>query len=87
MALKASPSTSLSLAYKAMTAGPTQVSLTVNITIHRRERRAGTPVNDSYTTPGRHDLERGRDRRVANDSDVDGDALSAILVSQPRTAA
>src|SRR5207247_2290763 len=44
---------------------------------------APVAVNDSYTTPEDTTLNVTVPGVLANDSDVDGDTLSAILVSQP----
>jgi VCBS repeat-containing protein len=44
---------------------------------------APVAVDDSYTTPEDTTLNVALPGVLANDSDVDGDALSAILVSQP----
>src|SRR5205814_15795 len=44
---------------------------------------APVAVDDSYTTAEDTALNVGAPGVLANDSDVDGDALSAILVSQP----
>src|SRR5204862_4432120 len=40
-------------------------------------------VNDNYTTPEDRQLTVAAAGVLANDSDVDGDTLSAILVTQP----
>src|SRR6185369_8305403 len=40
-------------------------------------------VNDSYTTPEDTTMNIAVPGVLANDSDVDGDSLSAVLVSQP----
>src|SRR6185295_18562180 len=55
---------------------------TVNITI-TGVNDAPVAVNDSYTTAEDTQLTVTAAGVLANDSDVDGDTLSAILVSQP----
>jgi len=55
---------------------------TVSITI-TGANDAPVAVNDSYTTPEDTLLNVSAAGVLANDSDVDGDALSAILVSEP----
>src|SRR2546430_9622291 len=69
--------------YKASDGRAQSRSATVTITV--------TPVNDapvaanddSYTTPEDTQLTVSAPGVLANDSDVDGDALSAVLVSGP----
>src|SRR2546429_6171884 len=46
-------------------------------------RSAPVAVNDSYTTAEDTTLNVAAAGVLANDSDVDGDSLSAVLVSQP----
>src|SRR2546429_470587 len=46
-------------------------------------RSAPVAVNDSYTTAEDTTLDVAAAGVLANDSDVDGDSLSALLVSQP----
>src|SRR5439155_1544188 len=55
---------------------------TVSITI-RGANDTPVAVNDSYTTSEETTLNVAAPGVLANDSDVDGDTLSAILVSQP----
>src|SRR5207249_990696 len=55
---------------------------TVNITI-TGVNDAPVAVNDSYSTPEDTLLTVAAAGVLANDSDVDGDALRAVLVSQP----
>src|SRR5439155_15753931 len=55
---------------------------TVNITI-TGVNDAPVAVNDKYRTPEDTQLTVTAAGVLTNDSDVDGDALSAILVSQP----
>src|SRR5437762_8413413 len=71
------------LTYKASDGQAQSGVATVTITV--------TPVNDapvaanddSYTTPEDTQLTVSAPGVLANDSDVDGDALSAVLVSNP----
>src|SRR5205823_2691335 len=55
---------------------------TVNIAI-TAVNDAPVAVNDSYTTAEDTQLAVSAPGVLANDSDVDGDSLSAVLVSQP----
>src|SRR5207244_6793680 len=55
---------------------------TVNITI-TAVNDAPVAVNDSYTTAEDTTLNVAAPGVLSNDSDVDGDSLSAVLVSQP----
>src|SRR5262249_57083701 len=55
---------------------------TVTITIGG-SNDAPIAVNDSYTTAEDTTLNVAAPGVLANDSDVDGDALTAVLVSQP----
>src|SRR4029079_5035324 len=55
---------------------------TVSITI-TGVNDAPVAVNDNYTTPEDTTLNIAASGVLANDSDVDGDTLSAVLVSQP----
>src|SRR5206468_1773195 len=72
-----------SFTYKASDGQAQSGVATVTITV--------TPVNDapvavnddSYTTPEDTQLTRSEERRVGKESDVDGDALSAIHVDGP----
>src|SRR5204862_45241 len=62
----------------ALNSGIATVSITVT-----GVNDAPVAVDDSYTTPEDTQLTVAAAGVLANDSDVDGDALSAILVSQP----
>src|SRR5439155_455039 len=56
--------------------------ITVSITI-TSANDAPVAINDSYTTPEDTTLNIAAAGVLANDSDIDGDTLSAVLVSQP----
>src|SRR6185369_515463 len=62
----------------ALNSGVATVSITIGAV-----NDAPVAVDDSYTTPEDTQLTVIADGVLANDSDLDGDALSAILVSQP----
>src|SRR5207244_5937541 len=71
-----------SFTYKANDGQADSGIATVNITI-TAVNDAPVAVNDSYTTAEDTTLNVAAPGVLANDSDVDGDSLSAVLVSQP----
>src|SRR5204862_543282 len=71
-----------SFTYKANDGQADSGAATVSITI-TSVNDAPVAVNDSYTTAEDTTLNVAAPGVVANDSDVDGDSLSAILVSPP----
>src|SRR5213076_2258939 len=71
-----------SFTYKANDGQADSGVATVGITI-TGVNDAPVAVNDSYTTPEDTTLDVAARGVLINDSDVDGDTLSAILVSQP----
>src|SRR5439155_1440507 len=71
-----------SFTYKANDGQADSGIATVSITI-TGVNDAPVAVNDSYTTPEDTTLNVAAPGVLANDSDVDGDTLSAVLVSQP----
>src|SRR5213076_1480574 len=71
-----------SFTYKANDGQADSGIATVSITI-TGVNDAPVAVNDGYTTPEDTTLNVAAPGVLANDSDVDGDTLSAILVSQP----
>src|SRR5437899_1789447 len=71
-----------SITYKANDGQADSGIATVNITI-TAVNDAPLAVNDSYTTAEDTTLNVAAAGVLANDSDVDGDSLSALLVSQP----
>src|SRR4029434_1090530 len=71
-----------SFTYKANDGQADSGIATVSITI-TGVNDAPVAVDDSYTTPEDTTLNVTAPGVLANDSDVDGDTLSAILVSQP----
>src|SRR5207245_210106 len=71
-----------SFIYKANDGQADSGIATVSITI-TAVNDAPVAVNDRYTTPEDTTLNVAAPGVLANDSDVDGDTLSAILVSQP----
>src|SRR5207249_3415858 len=68
--------------YKATDGQADPCIATVTITI-TAVNDAPVAVNDSYTTPEDTTLNVAAAGVLSNDSDVDGDSLSAVLVSQP----
>src|SRR6184192_3088189 len=71
-----------SFTYKASDGQAQSDVATVTITV-TPVNNAPVAVNDSYTTPEDTQLTVSAPGVLANDSDVDGDALSAVLVSSP----
>src|SRR6185503_18826606 len=71
-----------SFTYKANDGQADSGIATVTITINGLND-APVAVNDSYTTPEDTTLNVAAPGVLANDSDVDGDTLSAVLVSPP----
>src|SRR5205814_7507474 len=71
-----------SFTYKANDGQADSGVATVSITI-TGANDAPVAVNDSYTTPEDTTLNIAASGVLANDSDVEGDTLSAVLVSQP----
>src|SRR5206468_185391 len=71
-----------SFTYKANDGQADSGIATVNITI-TAVNDAPVAVNDSYTTDEDTTLNVAAPGVLGNDSDVDGDTLSAVLVSQP----
>src|SRR5438128_810154 len=71
-----------SFTYKANDGQADSGIATVNIAI-TAVNDAPLAVNDSYTTAEDTTLNVAAAGVLANDSDVDGDSLSALLVSQP----
>src|SRR5204863_10110833 len=71
-----------SFTYQANDGAANSGIATVSITI-TGVNDAPVAVDDSYTTPEDTQLTVIAAGVLANDSDVDGDLLSAILVSQP----
>src|SRR6185503_6136440 len=71
-----------SFTYKANDGAADSGIATVSITI-TAVNDAPVAVNDSYTTAEDTTLNIASAGVLANDSDVDGDSLSAVLVSQP----
>src|SRR5881394_3672870 len=71
-----------SFTYKASDGQADSGIATVSITI-TGANDAPVALNDSYTTPEDTQLTVVAAGILANDSDADGDTLSAILVSQP----
>src|SRR5205814_652620 len=71
-----------SFTYKANDGQADSGIATVNIAI-TAVNDAPVAVNDSYTTAEDTTLNVAASGVLANDSDVDGDTLSAVLVSQP----
>src|SRR5439155_240195 len=71
-----------SFTYKANDGAADSGIATVSITI-TSVNDAPVVVNDSYTTAEDTTLNIAAPGVLANDSDVDGDALSAVLVSGP----
>src|SRR5205814_353545 len=71
-----------SFTYKANDGQADSGIATVNIAI-TAVNDAPVAVNDSYTTAEDTTLNVAAAGVLANDSDVDGDSLSAVLVSQP----
>src|SRR4030095_2781 len=71
-----------SFIYKANDGQADSGVATVSITV-TAVNDAPVAVNDSYTTPEDTTLTLAAPGRLANDSDVDGDSLTAILVSLP----
>src|SRR5439155_407342 len=69
------------MSYQANDGQADSAIATVSITI-TGVNDAPLAVNDSYTTAENTTLNVGTPGVLANDSDVDGDTLSAILVSQ-----
>src|SRR5207253_5040293 len=68
--------------YKANDGQPDSGIATVSITI-AGATDAPVALNDSYTTAEDTTLTVAAPGVLVNDSDVDGDSLSAVLVSQP----
>src|SRR5206468_2300422 len=71
-----------SFTYKANDGQADSGIATVNITI-TAVNDAPVALNDSYTTAADTTLNVAAPGVLSNDSDVDGDTLSAVLVSQP----
>src|SRR4029434_3416659 len=71
-----------SYTYKANDGQADSGIATVTITI-TGANDAPVAVNDSYTTAENTTLNVAAPGVLANDTDVDGDTLSAVLVSQP----
>src|SRR5207247_1834089 len=76
-----------SFTYKANDGQADSAPATVNITVLPINDPPGTSgatvADDSYTTPEDTQLTVNAPGVLANDSDADGDALSAVLVSNP----
>src|SRR5207249_3883481 len=71
-----------SFTYKANDGQADSGIATVNITI-TAVNDAPVALNDSYTTAEEIGRASCRENKVDNDSDVDGNSLSAVLVNQP----
>src|SRR5205814_5102359 len=72
-----------SFSYKASDGSLESGEATVTITISPVNDAPVASADDTYTTPEDTTLTVGAPGVLANDSDIDGDTLSAVLVNSP----